>query len=198
MFYKLKLKDHIRVPPSLFEFSVEEAIISSIKKTYTNMISKDLGIIIDVVKIAQIKEGIIIPGDGASYYDTEFELLTFKPELQEVILGGIRDIADFGVFMTIGPTDGMIHVSQTMDDYVSFSKDKSLLGKESKKSLKVGDKCVARIIAISFKEAANPKIGLTMRQPGLGRIDWIREEAQEKTKKPKSDSTEKKGDKNKK
>ena len=145
-----------------------------------------------------IKEGIIIPGDGASYYDTEFELLTFKPELQEVILGGIRDIADFGVFMTIGPTDGMIHVSQTMDDYVSFSKDKSLLGKESKKSLKVGDKCVARIIAISFKEAANPKIGLTMRQPGLGRIDWIREEAQEKTKKPKSDSTEKKGDKNKK
>ena len=193
MFYKLKLKDHIRVPPSLFEFPVEEAITSAIKKTYTNMISKELGIIIDVVKIADIKEGIIIPGDGASYYDTEFELLTFRPELQEVVLGGIRDIADFGVFMTIGPTDGMIHVSQTMDDYVSFSKDKSLLGKESKKSLKVGDKCRARIIAVSFKEAANPKIGLTMRQPGLGRLDWIREEGEEGKKKAKPD--EDKGDK---
>ncbi|MBL7050735.1 DNA-directed RNA polymerase [Candidatus Woesearchaeota archaeon] len=198
MFYKLKLKDHIRVPPSLFEFPVEEAIISAIKKTYTNMISKNLGIIIDVVKIAKINEGIIIPGDGASYYDTEFELLTFRPELQEVILGGIRDIADFGVFITMGPTDGMIHVSQTMDDYVSFSKDKSLLGKESKKSLKVGDKCRARIIAVSFKEATNPKIGLTMRQIGLGKIDWIREEAEEKNKKSKDKPTKGKGDKTKK
>ena len=43
------------------------------------------------------------------------------------------------------------------------------LGKESKKSLKIGDKCRARIIAVSFKDLQNPKIGLTMRQPGLGK-----------------------------
>ena len=195
MFYKLKLKDHIRVPPSLFELSVEEAITSAIKKTYTNMISKELGIIIDVTNISNIYEGIIIPGDGASYYDTEFELLTFKPELQEVLLGNIRDITDFGVFMSIGPTDGMIHVSQTMDDYVSFSKDKSLLGKESKKSLKIGDKCKARIIAVSFKEVANPKIGLTMRQPGLGRLDWIQEERLDDNKNIKGKPVENKGSK---
>ena len=195
MFYKLKLKDHIRVPPSLFELSVEEAITSAIKKTYTNMISKELGIIIDVTNISNIYEGIIIPGDGASYYDTEFELLTFKPELQEVLLGNIRDITDFGVFMSIGPTDGMIHVSQTMDDYVSFSKDKSLLGKESKKSLKIGDKCKARIIAVSFKEVANPKIGLTMRQPGLGKIDWIQEERLDDNKNIKGKPVENKGSK---
>ena len=82
-------------------------------------------------------------------------------------------MADFGAFITMGPIDGMIHISQTMDDYVSFSKDKVLLGKESKKNLKVGDKCRARIIAVSYKDATNPKFGLTMRQKGLGRLDWI-------------------------
>ena len=176
MFYKLKLKDHVRVPPSLLNpnLPVEEAIISAIKNTYINLISQHLGVVIDVLRISKVYEGIIIPGDGASYYDTEFELLTFRPELQEVLLGNIRDITDFGVFMSIGPIDGMIHISQTMDDYVSFSKDKSLLGKETKRSLKVGDKCRSRVIAVSFKEAGNPKIGLTMRQEFLGKIDWVR------------------------
>ena len=177
MFYKLKLKDHVRVPPTLFNLPVDEAITAAIKNTYTNLISKDLGVVIDVLKISKVYEGIIIPGDGASYYDTEFELLTFKPELQEVLLGRIRDITDFGVFMSIGPIDGMIHISQTMDDYVSFSKDKSLLGKETKRSLKVGDKCRSRVIAVSFKESSNPKIGLTMRQQFLGKLDWIKEES---------------------
>jgi DNA-directed RNA polymerase subunit E' len=74
----------------------------------------------------------------------------------------------------------MIHISQTMDDFVSFSKEKVLAGKETKKTLKVGDSCRARIIAVSFKDVANPKLGLTMRQPGLGRFDWIKEEEKPK------------------
>jgi len=70
----------------------------------------------------------------------------------------------------------MIHVSQTMDDFVSFSKDKTLAGKDSKRMLKVGDVCRARMIALSFKDISNPKLGLTMRQSGLGKLDWIAEE----------------------
>src|SRR3989344_4090428 len=177
MFYKAEIEDHIRVPPDLFNLEVQEAVIKRIKKKYEGFISKDLGIVIDVTNVNTIGEGIIIAGDGASYYDTTFELLTFKPEIQEVVLGKIKDIADFGAFINLGPIEGMIHVSQTMDDFVSFSKDKVLSGKETKKTLKVGDKCRARIIAVSFKDVMNPKLGLTMRQPGLGRLDWLEEAA---------------------
>ena len=180
MFYKAEIEDHIRVPPDLFNLEVQEAVIKRIKKKYEGFISKDLGIVIDVTNVKSIGEGIIIPGDGASYYDTTFELLTFKPEMQEVVLGKIKDIADFGAFINLGPIEGMIHVSQTMDDFVSFSKDKTLVGKETKKTLKVGDKCRARIIAVSFKDITNPKLGLTMRQQGLGRLDWIEDEQKAK------------------
>ena len=103
-------------------------------------------------------------------------MITFIPEMQEVAVGKITDITNFGAFINIGPVDGMIHVSQTMDDFISFSKTKVLSGKESKKSLKVGDKCKARIIAVSYKDITNPKIGLTMRQPRLGNVKWIEEE----------------------
>lgn len=176
MFYKIEIQDHIRVPPSFFNLPLKDAIIKGIKKKYEGYISKDMGIVVDISDIKKTGEGVIIPGDGAPYYDVTFELLSFKPEMQEVVLGKIKDIADFGAFISLGPIEGMIHVSQTMDDFVSFSKDKVLIGKESKKSLKVNDLCMARIIAVSFKDLSNPKLGLTMRQPGLGRLDWIEEE----------------------
>ena len=176
MYYKIELKDRVRVPPNLFNLDVNEAVIKSIKKKYEGHVSKDIGVVIDVGGIKEIGDGIIIPGDGSSYYETTFEILSFKPELQEVVLGRIRDIVDFGAFITLGPVDGMIHVSQAMDDFVSFSKEKTLSGKENKKTLKINDVCRARIIAVSFKDPLNPKLGLTMRQKGLGRLDWIEEE----------------------
>ena len=192
MFYVAQIRDHIRVPPELFGLEKEQAIIKRIKKEYEGYISKDMGIIIDVNQLIDVKEGIIIPGDGAAYYETSFELLTFKPELQEIIVGKIKDIADFGAFISMGPIEGMIHVSQTMDDFVSFSKDKVLLGKDSKKNLKVGDKCKARVIAISYKDITNPKIGLTMRQAGLGKIEWIDEDLKGGPKPEKSEKPDKK------
>ena len=193
MFYSLKVKDHIRVPPDMFGMPVKDAVIAQLKKNYDGHISKDLGIIIDISDVLKIGEGVIIPGDGASYYETEFELISFKPELQEVLLGSVRDIADFGAFISLGVIDGMMHISQTMDDFVSFSKDKSLAGKDSKRALKVGDKCRARIIAVSYKDLHNPKIGLTMRQPFLGKIEWIQEDATKKVGKVDEKKEEAKG-----
>ena len=180
MFYKTELQDHIRLPPEDFGMELKEGVIKNIKKKYDGYINKDTGIVVDVSGIKEIGEGVIIPGDGAPYYKTTFELMTFKPELQEIILGKIKDIAEFGAFIGLGPIEGMIHVSQTMDDFVSFGKDKVLSGKDSRRSLKVGDSCRARIIAVSYKDINNPKLGLTMRQPRLGKLEWTKEAVKEK------------------
>jgi len=192
VFYKTQLTDHIRVAPKFFGLPVTQSIIQAIKQKYNGYIDQDIGIVIDVVSVGEINEGVIIPGDGASYYQTDFEVITYKPELQEVVVGRIKDIADFGAFISLGPIEGMIHISQTMDDFVSFAKDKVLSGKDSKKTLKVGDKCRARIIAVSFKDVNNPKLGLTMRQPGLGRLDWLDEEKAEPKEEKKEDKKEQK------
>jgi len=183
MFYKIKIKDHIRVPPDLFEHHKEKAVLQRIKKDYEGYISAELGFVIDVLDVSEIKEGIIIPGDGAAYYESEFELICFKPELQEVVFGKIKDIAEFGAFISLGPADGMIHISQTMDDFVSFAKEKVLSGKESNRTLKVNDKCRARIIAVSYKDITNPKLGLTMRQEGLGKVEWLEQKESPKEEK---------------
>jgi len=176
MFYKLKVQDHIRVPPDQFDKELKEAIFVQIRKKYDGFISKNVGVVLDVVSVEEVGEGVIIPGDGANYYNTVFSILVFRPELQETCLGVVKDIADFGAFMTIGPIDGMIHISQTMNDFVSFTKDKVLQGKDSGRVLKISDVCKAKIIAVSYKDITNPKIGLTMRQQALGKLEWIAED----------------------
>lgn len=184
MYYKTKIKDYIRVPPASFADDINKSVIQEIKKKYNGFISQDLGFVIDVLELNTVGQGILLPGDGSAHYNVEFTLITFKPELQEVVLGKVTNVADFGAFLNIGPVEGMIHISQTMNDFVSFGKDGVLLGKNTKRSLKVGDICRARIIAVSYKDLSNPKIGLTMRQTGLGREDWTEEpEVKEKEEK---------------
>ena len=182
MFYEIKVQGHIRVDPMLFSETNEAAIKKALQKRFDGFISKELGVVIGVTDLEDIREGVIIPGDGAAYYDTTFKVLSFKPELQEVVLGKITDITDFGAFINVGPIDGMIHVSQTMDDYVSFAKTNVLTGKESKRNLKVNDRCRARIIAVSYKDVSNPKIGLTMRQHRLGALPWIEDDLKKENK----------------
>lgn len=176
MFYEVELKSHVRVPPSSFEEDTRESVLKSLNEMFEGYISEEIGAIIAVSEIKQIGEGVIVPGDGAAYYDTAFKVYAYKPEMQELVIGKITDITDFGAFMEIGPLDGMIHIGQAMDDFVSFSRSGVLTGKDSKRTIKVGDICRARVIAISYKESTNPKIGLTMRQPYLGNINWIEED----------------------
>ncbi len=181
MFYISEVEDYIRVEPKLFGLSTLEAVEKQLIETYKDYYDKELGRVAAVIEVLEVGEGVLIPGDGAAYYNSKFKLLVWKPELHELVFGEIVEITNFGAFINLGVMRGMIHISQTMDDFVSFSKTKSLLGKVSKRTLKENDLCLARIVAISHK-GDEPKIGLTMRQPGLGKIDWIKEDLVKKQK----------------
>lgn len=176
MFYLVDMEDYVRVEPKLFGLPTLEAVEKQLKEMYADYYNKELGKTIVVIDVLSVGEGVITPGDGAVYYNSKFKLLVWKPELHELVFGEVMEITNFGAFINMGAIKGMIHISQTMDDFVSFSKSNTLSGKSSKRNLKNGDLCLARIVAISHK-GDEPKIGLTMRQPGLGKIEWIKEDA---------------------
>lgn len=185
MFYLTEIEDYVRVEPKRFGMATEEAVEKQLKDTYSDYFSKDIGKVVAVVGVGEVGKGIIIPGDGAAYYESTFTLLTWKPEMQELVYGVVKEITDFGSFISMGGVmRGMVHISQTMEDYVTFSKSNTLSGKKSNKTLKKGDECLARVIAISYKKG-DPKIGLTMRQPGLGKLKWVKQEKKKAKKKAK-------------
>jgi DNA-directed RNA polymerase subunit E' len=180
-----KIEDTVRIPPHRFDDPLEEVAIQTLNETYNGSLDKKLGLLVNVNEIEKIGEGKLIMGDGASYHSVVFNAIFFKPEQQEIIDGEVIEIAEFGAFVRIGPMDGLVHVSQVTDDYINYDgKRGALIAKESNKTLDEGDLVRSRIVAISLKDNSvkDTRIGLTMRQNGLGRFEWI-EEAKRKSKK---------------
>jgi DNA-directed RNA polymerase subunit E' len=174
------LEDTIRIPPDTFGNPLETVGQQQVKAKYEGNIDEELGYVIAVVDVKVSPTGKIIPGDGATYHKVAFSLLTFLPKIQEIIEGEVVEIADFGAFVRIGPIDALLHVSQLMDDFISYDEKQGiLLGKETKRRLMSGDQIRVRITAVSLGRAGSSgKIGVTTRQPFLGKIDWIENEVQ--------------------
>ena len=92
----------------------------------------------------------------------------------------VVEVLKFGAFVRFGPLDGLLHISQVMDDRVDIDEsNQRLVGKDSGRFLAVGDIVRARVVSIDLNEknTQDSKIGLTMRQPGLGKLSWIEEDA---------------------
>ena len=176
MFKLVTLQDTIRIPPDTFGNPLEKVGRDQVKVKYEGLVDEELGYIIAVTKVEVSPIGKIIPGDGATYHKVNFSLLTFSPVLQEIVEGDVVEIADFGAFLRIGPVDALLHVSQLMDDYISYDEKQGvLLGKETKRKLVSGDQVRVRITAVSFGRAGSSgKIGVTARQPFLGKLDWLK------------------------
>jgi len=144
------------------------------------MMDEELGYVIAVTDAKVSPVGKIIPGDGAAYHKVNFSLLTFYPRIQEIVEGEVVEIADFGAFVRIGPIDALLHVSQLMDDFISYDEKQGvLIGKETRRKLTSGDQVRVRITAVSLgRSGSSGKIGVTARQPFLGKLQWIEQEVQ--------------------
>ena len=184
------MQDTIRIPPETFGSPLKKVGCDQVKRKYEGIVDDELGYVIAATDVEVSPTGKIIPGDGATYHKVMFSLLTFYPVIQEIVEGDVVEIADFGAFVRIGPVDALLHVSQLIDDYMSYDEKQGvLLGKETKRKLSSGDKVRVRITAVSLGRAGSSgKIGVTARQPGLGKLEWIKidtEKTEEKDKKDK-------------
>jgi len=175
MFKLITLQDTIRIPPETFGNPLEKVGREQVKHKYEGVVDEELGYVIAVTGIQVSPIGKIIPGDGATFHKVTFSILTFYPVIQEIVEGDVVEIADFGAFIRIGPIDALLHVSQLMDDFISYDEKQGvLLGKESKRRLITGDKVRVRITAVSLGRAGSSgKIGVTARQPFLGKLEWL-------------------------
>src|SRR4030067_286845 len=178
MFKLVTLQDTIRIPPETFGNPLGKVGRDQVKAKYEGMVDEELGYVIAVTRVDVSPIGKIIPGDGATYHKVTFSLLTFYPVLQEIVEGDVVEIADFGAFLRIGPVDALLHVSQLMDDYISYDEKQGVLqGKETKRKLASGDQVRVRITAVSFgRGGSSGKIGVTARQAFLGKLGGVKED----------------------
>lgn len=182
MFKILTVRDEVRVSPTKFGLPLEDAIKQSLQDQIEGSMNPEIGVFLAVTEVLSIGEGKIVPEDGAIHYPSEYKVLVYRPEVNEIVYGEVVDITEFGAFTRIGPIDALVHVSQIMDDKISYDQKNAIItGKKTGYKLKEGDIVRARIVGVSLGKGRS-KISLTMRQPHLGSVEWIGKEKKKKMK----------------
>lgn len=181
--YKMeRKKDTVRIPPDRLDENIDDAAKEIAKEELEGVIEDNNKLVILATNVNRLDEGKVVHGDGGVYQDVEYDALYFELIEQELILGYLCEVLQFGGFIRFGPLDGLLHISQIMNDKVEVDQgNQRLVGKETDKSLGIDDEIRARIVTVSINDR-NPresKIGLTMRQTGLGKLEWMEEDEDE-------------------
>jgi DNA-directed RNA polymerase subunit E' len=188
MYLMAKREKVVRIPPDRLAEDLDAIVVELAKESFEGKVEGSDSLTVLIRNIQREGPGRIVHGDGAVYQKVTFESLIFRPVLQEVVEGTVVEVLKFGAFVRFGPLDGLLHISQIMDDRIDVDDvNQRLLGKDTKRDLRVGDKVRARVVALSINER-NPresKIGLTMRQAGLGKLEWLEEDRKKKGEKEK-------------
>jgi DNA-directed RNA polymerase subunit E' len=186
MYIKIRAIDVVRVPPERLGDDLGRTVKKILQDRLEGRVDSKIGVFIAILDVVDIKGGKIPIGDGGVYYEAVFDALVFRPQMQEITEGEVVEIVEFGAFVEIGPLDGLLHISQITDEYLSYDeKGAKLITKDTQRIIAERDRLRMRLVTISLNER-NPyesKIGLTMRQPGLGKLEWIEEEREEERKK---------------
>lgn len=89
-------------------------------------------------------------------HQAEFDQATAKIQVGEVLMGKVSGVVDFGIFVSIGSLEGLVHISEISWDKVD----------DPRKYAKVGDKLQVQVIGIE-----NDKISLSMKR--LTEDKWL-------------------------
>lgn len=192
--------DPIHIPAEELGPNYYEAMEKITKESFEGTMDEKKFLTIVALNIKPVDEGIVVHGDGGVYQKVEYDALVFKPYIHELVRGYVSQVIEYGAFIRIGPLDALLHISQIMDDKINADiGSQRLIGKETKQELGIGDEVIARVVTIKFNERlpSESQVGLTMRQDGLGKVEWLERKREAKTKTEEEPSGKKKKGKKK-
>lgn len=177
MYYLYTIHDKISIPPSHFGDNINKAAEEILRSRYERLLDREIGIIIAIFNVRDVSDGFIMPGDPSTHHDVTFDVLSFNLEVGEIVVGEVSELVDFGCFVRLGPIDGLVHLSQITNDFISYDRKSGVFVlKNTGRNLKKGDIVNAKVSTISLKNnIKDTKIALTMRPEGLGKPEWMKE-----------------------
>jgi len=179
MYFLVQKEDVVRIPPHRLGEDEKKVLQELSTASFEGRMEGESSFTVLVTDVEKAGEGRIVHGDGGVYQNVRYTALVFRVDINEVVSGVLCDVLKFGGFVRFGPLDGLLHISQIMDDRMDVDEGgKRLIGKDTKRDLRLDDRVKARIVTVSLNERSlrESRIGLTMRQRGLGKYEWLDED----------------------
>ncbi|XP_026465344.1 DNA-directed RNA polymerase III subunit RPC8-like isoform X2 [Ctenocephalides felis] len=199
MFVLSEFKDVVRITSDLFHLPFKDAIIDELNSKLANKVVLNVGLCIALYDIIEIKDSVILPGDGSSYTEVRFRYIVFRPFIDELIIGKIKSCSSDGV---IGFFDDIIIQPKDLQHKSRFDEIEQAwiweydLGDGTTHDLymDIGEKIRFRVTSEIFQETSPDigpptgqpststnaddalrvayKITATICEPGLGLLSW--------------------------
>jgi len=187
VYFIYEVEEWVGVSPSIAYTAsdLDGAVLEILRRNLEDRIDEEMGYIIAVLDAKVSGDGLVLPlsGDPDIYFPVKYRVLAFRPIEGEVIRGIISRVERSGLYVRLGPklAEGLVHRSQIMDENVVETPDgQGFQGTTSNRVVRVGDIVRVRVVSLA-KIGRRPtmmlKIGLTMRQPYLGKEEWLKVEA---------------------
>lgn len=91
------MSDLVRIPPHTFNIPIPQSISNELSKKYANKVVSNLGLVVCVWDLLDIKDGLLKPGDGAAFVEVRFRCVVWKPFIGEILTGWVSECTAEGI-----------------------------------------------------------------------------------------------------
>ncbi|KAJ2661324.1 DNA-directed RNA polymerase III complex subunit Rpc25 [Coemansia sp. RSA 1200] len=102
MFVLVVLQDTLKIVPSEFRKTRQDALKDEINAKYSNRVLHDIGLCMVVHDLLEIDEGFVQHSEGWIWVKVKFRVIVFRPFADEILVGRIRSASPEGIQVTMG------------------------------------------------------------------------------------------------
>ncbi|KAI9500599.1 DNA-directed RNA polymerase III complex subunit Rpc25 [Coemansia spiralis] len=102
MFVLVVLQDTLKIIPSEFTKSREDALKDEINSKYANRVLHDIGLCIHAHDLLEVDEGFVQHSEGWIWVKVKFRMIVFRPFKEEILVGRIRSASPMGIQVSMG------------------------------------------------------------------------------------------------
>lgn len=103
MFVIALIADTIYVPPHQLSTPTISAVSSIIEQRFPNRIIVNVGLVIcPYGPPISVGDGVLVPGDGGSHHQVVFNIVVFRPFVEEVLVGIVTSCYESGITVSVG------------------------------------------------------------------------------------------------
>ena len=199
MFVLALINHTVRVPAHKFHIDLDKAIGEELNTKYANKVVLNVGLCISLWDVTKREESYLLPGDGASHTKVHFRYVVFRPFMEEVLVGRIKNCSRESVQVTLGFFDDIIIPAENLQHPSRFDETEHLWIWEYQTDdgkhdlfMDTGEEIRFRVVAETFTDTtpsgpanetpeASPDrdirripylITASINEPGLGLLSW--------------------------
>jgi DNA-directed RNA polymerase III subunit RPC8 len=108
MFILSEVSDLVRIPPHTFNIPIQHAITDELNQKFANKVISNLGLVVTIWDLLDIKDGLLKPGDGGAYVEVRFRCIVWKPFVGEILTGWVSECNGEGLKVKLEFFDDII------------------------------------------------------------------------------------------